>query len=171
MTLDNISFRQLPTGTPAEHEPLSLLSLSADRIKQFPSRNDSRESDNQTADPLQAARDGAFFCGAPSDNPHAATDQRIRDTFGADVFDHLRDWNWLIANQQRLRDGLRHATDGDAWDMARRMRDLSTVDGRPLIYLFRHDGPTHGSLVPKRHDLMLRRGGILSDDHLGQFYR
>ncbi len=95
-------------------------------------------------------------------------DQKIKDKFGAEVFDHLKDWDWLIANRKKLEDGFKKIDGQDAkWDMAWRMRDLSVVDGKPLIYLSKVDSATKGTLIPKRYDINLRRGSFRSDDYIG----
>lgn len=97
-------------------------------------------------------------------------DRKIKDSFGADVFVHLKDQDWLIENRQKLEVGFLKANDKDAWDMAKRMQELSIVDGNPLIYTSKVESPTHGNLIPKRHDVYLRRGMFRSDDYIGQFY-
>jgi hypothetical protein len=140
---------------------------------------------NDLSQPLPAARIGEkgdiVFCATPvkdspqgketKETPEQRLDQKIKDSFGADVFEHLKDWDWLVANRKKLEDGFNKITDpNEKWDMAKRMRDLSVVDGKPLVFLKKLDGPTHGSLVPKRHDIMLRRGRFHSDDYLGQVY-
>ncbi len=99
-------------------------------------------------------------------------DQKIKDAFGADVFDHLKDWDWLIQNKKMLQDGFKKVDGQDAkWELATRMKELSTVDGKPLIYLEKQDGPTRGNLIPKRYDIMLRRGRFHSDDYIGHLSR
>jgi hypothetical protein len=105
------------------------------------------------------------------ETPEQRTDQKIKDSFGADVLEHLTDRSWLVDNRKKLEDGFKKASNQDAWDMAWRMRDLSMVDGKPLIYLSKSDGPTRGTLIPKRYDIYLRRGSLRSDDHIGQFQR
>jgi len=99
-------------------------------------------------------------------------DQKIKDAFGADVFDHLKDWDWLIQNKKMLQAGFKKIDGQDArWELAMRMKELSTVDGKPLIYLEKQDGPTRGNLIPKRYDIMLRRGRFHSDDYIGHLSR
>jgi hypothetical protein len=115
-------------------------------------------------------KDAAPTKDAPAETPEQRLDQKIKDKFGSDVFDHLKDWDWLIANREKLEEGFKKLNDQEKWDVTRRMRDLSTVDGKPLIYTERLDGPTRGSLIPKRHDIYLRRGSFRSDNYLGQFY-
>jgi hypothetical protein len=107
-----------------------------------------------------------------SDTRNRRLDDLIQKTFGEDVLKHLNDWDWLIANEKKLKDGFsKDMKDQDKWDMAWRMRELSKVDGEPLIYLKKLDGPTTGNLIPKRHDINLRRGRIhFSDDYIGQVY-
>ena len=115
-----------------------------------------------------------LFCSNPvkdsKDTREQSMDQKIKDRFGADVFDHLKDWDWLIANRKKLEEGFKKANNQDSWDMAWRMRDLSMVDGKSLIYLSKQDGPTRGDLIPKRHDIYLRRGSFRSDNYIGQLY-
>ncbi|MBS1956784.1 MAG: hypothetical protein JST89_21525 [Cyanobacteria bacterium SZAS-4] len=103
------------------------------------------------------------------ETPEQRTDQKIKDTFGSEVFDHLKDWDWLIKNKDKLKDGFKKAKGDDGWDMAVRISELSKVDGKSLIYLEKLDGPTRGSLIPKRHDIKLRRQ-VWSDDDLGIIY-
>ena len=114
------------------------------------------------------------FCSAAAkdstETREQRLDQKVKDCFGADVFSHLKDWDWLIENRKKLEDGFKKANGPDAWDMAKRMKELSTVDGEPLIYLSKVDGPTRGDLIPKRYDIMLRRGRFRSDDYVGQVY-
>jgi hypothetical protein len=107
---------------------------------------------------------------ASTETPEQSLDQKIKDRFGAEVFDHLKDWDWLIENRKKLEDGFKKADNEDAWAMAQRMKQLSMVDGKPLIYLSKHDGPTHGSWIPKRYDIYLRRGTFRSDNYIGQLY-
>jgi hypothetical protein len=97
-------------------------------------------------------------------------DQKIKDSFGGDVFDHLKDWDWLIENRKKLEDGFKKISGQDAWDMAWRMKELSMVDGKSLIYLSKVDGPTRGNLIPKRYDIYLRRGSLRSDDYIGHLH-
>lgn len=107
----------------------------------------------------------------PADKPETreqAMDRKVKDHFGADVFNHLKDWDWLIENRKKLEDGFKKANNQEAWDMAWRMRELSMLDGKPLIYLSKQDGPTRGNLIPKRYDIYLRRGSLRSDDYIGQ---
>lgn len=120
------------------------------------------------------------YCSAPIDKPvdkpmdkpadkpetrEQAMDRKVKDHFGADVFDHLKDWDWLIENRKKLEDGFKKANNQEAWDMAWRMRELSMLDGKPLIYLSKQDGSTRGNLIPKRYDIYLRRGSLRSDDY------
>ncbi len=105
------------------------------------------------------------------ESPEQRADQKIKDRFGADVFEHLKDWDWLIENRKKLEDGFKKANAKDAWDMAWRMRELSMVDGKPLIYLSKEDGPTRGNLIPKAYDIYLRRGWPWNDDSIGRLHR
>ncbi len=99
-------------------------------------------------------------------------DQKIKDNFGADVFEHLKDWDWLIANRKKLEEGFKKIENQDTkWDMAWRMKELSTVDGKALIYLSKVDSASKGSLIPKRYDINLRRGSFRSDDYIGHLTR
>ncbi|CAN5560089.1 hypothetical protein BH10CYA1_BH10CYA1_25980 [soil metagenome] len=113
-----------------------------------------------------------LFCSTPmkdsKDTPEQRVEQKIKDSFGADVFDHLKDWDWLIENRKKLEDGFKKADNQTAWDMAQRMRDLSKVDGKSLIYLSKLDGPTRGNLIPKTYEIYLRRGSFRSDDYIGR---
>jgi hypothetical protein len=54
--------------------------------------------------------------------------------------------------------------------MAQRMRELSKVDGKSLIYISKSEGQTSGSLLQKRYDIYLRRGSLRSDNYLGHVY-
>ncbi len=121
-----------------------------------------------------------LFCGTPvkdakepvkesKETPEQRTDQKIKDTFGADVFEHLKDWDWLIANRKKLEDGFKKAKNDDGWDMAWRMHELSKVGDKSVIYLSKEDGPTKGNLIPKRHNIYLRRE-VWSDNELGHVY-
>ena len=99
-------------------------------------------------------------------------DLKLKDVFGADVFDHLKDWDWLIQNKKILQAGFKKVDGQDTkWELAMRMKELSTVEGKPLIYLEKQDGPTRGNLIPKRYDIMLRRGRFHSDDYIGHVSR
>jgi hypothetical protein len=131
------------------------------------------------AEPVNADHNSKLFeCGysekppakESTETPEQRVDQKIKDSFGADVLDHLKDWDWLIDNRKKLEDGFKKATGQDAWDMAQRMKELSKVDGRSLIYLSKVDGPTHGTLIPKRYDVYLRRGSFRSDNEIGHVY-
>jgi len=96
-----------------------------------------------------------------------ATNKLIKDCFGADVFNHLNDRDWLVDHQKELKDGFRRAHDrgeDKLWAIAWRMREHSKVGGEPLIYLKKlDDGPTRGNLIAKRHDIYLRRSSLRQD--------
>lgn len=119
-----------------------------------------------------------FFCSEPvkeaKDNKPKETyeqqlDKRIEKAFGADVLANIKDWNWLIKNQDKLKDGFKDLKDDDAWEMARRLRTLSTVEGKPpIIFITKADSKSAGNLIPKTHYVWLRRE-FWSDDKLGQF--
>ncbi len=115
-----------------------------------------------------------LFCSQPlkdaPETPEQRTDRKIKDTFGAEVFDHLKDSEWLIDNRKKLEAGFSKLNKQDAWDMAKRMTDLSIVDGKPLIYFSKTEGQAAGNLREKRYDVYLRRGRFRSDDCIGQFY-
>ena len=127
-----------------------------------------------TVPTAQIGEKGVFFCCAPvkdaKETPEQRMDQKIKDCFGADVFDHLKDWDWLIENRKKLEDGIKKVDKQDAGEMLSRLEKLSTVDGQSLIYQSLVDGPTRGTLIPKRHDIYLRRGRFHSDDKIGQLY-
>lgn len=125
------------------------------------------EKDKQSSQQDNAAKRAK----EPTETPEQRIDQKIKDRFGKEVYDHLKDWDWLIENRKKLEDGFKKASNQDAWDMAWRMNELSSVDGKPLIYLSKVEGPTKGNLIPKRHDIYLRRGSLRSDDYIGQLYR
>jgi hypothetical protein len=141
--------------------------------------NQSGDLTNGVVPSARIGENEVSFCSAPvkdstsakdsTATPEQRMDQKIKDSFGADVFDHLKDWDWLIANRKKLEDGFKKVDGQDAWDLAWRIRDLSVVDGKPLIYLSKVDGPTRGDLIPKRHDIKLRRE-FWSDNYIGQVY-
>jgi hypothetical protein len=112
-----------------------------------------------------------LFCKAPvkdeTETREQRLDKKIKDSFGTDVFDHLKDSDWLIDNRKKLEDGFKKLKGDDAWDLAWRMKELSVVDGKSLIYLSKVDSHTSGSLIPKRYDILLRRGRFRSDDYIG----
>lgn len=132
---------------------------------------------NETRDSLRLDLDWPpkleFFCkgDAPGETPEQRTDQKIKDTFGADVIEHLKDADWLIDNRKKLEDGFKKAKGQDAYDMACRMRDLSVVDGKSLIYLSKVESRSSGNLIPKRFDVYLRRGSLRSDNYVGHVYK
>lgn len=104
------------------------------------------------------------------ETPEQRIDQKIKDQFGAEALDHLKDHDWLIDNRKKLEDGFKKADNKDVWDMALRMRELSMVDGKPLIYMSKVEGKTAGTLIPKRYDIYLRRGSLRSDNYIGHAY-
>lgn len=113
----------------------------------------------------------ALLCRADvKETPEQRADNKIKDKFGTDVFEHLNDWDWLIDNKAKLEAGFRKLNGKDAWEVASRMSDLSVVSGKPLIYLEKLDGPTRGNLIEKRYDVKLLRGRFRSDDYISHVY-
>ena len=118
---------------------------------------------------------GMFLCFEPlKDAPETREqrlDKKIKEVFGADVFDHLKDHDWLINNRKKLEDGFMKLKEADGYDVAWRMRDLSVVDKEPLLYLSKLDSKTAGDIIKKRYDVYLRRGSLRADNYVGQVYR
>ncbi len=171
MTFDNVYSKQHSSTSIEQQSTLSLVSLSEDKIQQLTNRG-IHDSAKGPADPLQAARDGTFFCAAPGDKPEAIKDQKIKDTFGTDVFDNLKNPGWLRDNMKKLEDGFDKLSGQEKWDIAWRMRELSKVDGKSSIYLSKTEGQTVGNLLQKRYDIYLRSGPlhIGGDYQIGQVY-
>ena len=148
-------------------------SLALSKLDDVRLLNNSSELSSRLAPSARIDEHGdLFFCATPlkdsKETPEQRVEQKIKDSFGADVFDHLKDWDWLIENRKKLEDGFKKADNQTAWDMAQRMRDLSKVDGQSLIYLSKLDGPTRGNLIPKTYEIYLRRGSFRSDDYIGR---
>jgi len=165
MTFDNIYSKQHSSASIEQQPALSLLSLSEDKIRQITNRGN-QDSTNGPTDPPQVARDGRFFCAAPGDNPEAKKDQKIKDTFGTDVFDNLKNPGWLRDNMKKLEDGFDKLSGQEKWDIAWRMNELSKVGGKPSIYLSKTEGQPAGNLREKRYDIYLRSGPL----HIGGDY-
>ncbi|HEY9719026.1 MAG TPA: hypothetical protein V6C69_16245 [Trichormus sp.] len=181
MTFENVISKP-HSNTAIEHDvPLPLVSLSDGDICQLLNKNKPGANNDAAANgdlkpgTIPGAgiseRGDLHFCTAPvKETPEQKLDQKIKDTFGADVYQNLNNWDWLIAHKDKLKEGFgKKMSDQDKWDMAKRMSELSKVDGKPVIYLERLDGPTRGSIIPKRHDIKLRRE-VWSDDYLGHAY-
>lgn len=119
-----------------------------------------------------ASKDSAAKDTTPvKDSAEKSADQKIKDAFGSDVFDHLNDWDWLIENRKKLTAGFKKIDGQDAkWEAALRMQELSKVDGKPLIYLNKVDSNSRGNLIPKRYDIMLLRGRFRSDDYIDHLH-
>ncbi len=163
---------QLESTAPIKDQNMQLGSLTSCKLTDLRVLNNSSSATPDLLPKLNITehRD-VMYCSTPKDSGETKeqqTDKKIKEQFGSDVLEHLKDWDWLIKNRKTLQDGFKKASNDDAWEMAWRMRELSKVDGKPLIYLSKQDGPTRGTLIPKRHDIYLRRGGILSDDYIGQ---
>lgn len=171
---------------PEQYKGQSSLSLSGASLDDIRTVNQTNqlESGSVSVPNLHIGKhhDGLQYCSAgdsprerestrPQETREQALDRQIKECFGNAVFDHLKDWDWLVSHRQELRDGFRRAQDlgqDRLWDIARRMREQSTVEGRPLIFMRRLDGEgSRGSLIHKRYDILLRRGGIYSPDLLG----
>lgn len=155
------------------HEDSQSTSFASSKLDDVRRLNSSTDLSPGLAPSARIGEHGEIlFCAAPmkdsKDTPEQRVEQKIKDSFGADVFDHLKDWDWLIENRKKLEDGFKKADNDTAWDMAKRMRDLSTVDGKSLIYLSKLDGPTRGNLIPKTYEIYLRRGRFHSDDYIGR---
>lgn len=105
-----------------------------------------------------------------TETPEQKLDNKIKERFGADVFDHLKDRKWLAENREKLEAGFQAAPKLECWNMAERMRDLSKVDGKSLIFISRTEGQSRGNLLEKRYDIYLRGGTWSSDAKIGQVY-
>lgn len=164
-----------PSPLVQESPPFNLATVKLDELRNTGDKN----SSNFQIPNLNISEQGLQYCAAKdangdktparSETREEKADKAIKDCFGAEVFDHLKDWDWLIAHRKELRDGFKKAQgkgQDELWEIARRMKELSTVDGKPLIYLKKEDGPSRGNLIPKRYDIMLRRS-VYSDDSLG----
>ena len=128
---------------------------------------------------LSGAESNLQYCAAKDDNPRTKEaaetkeqkqDKAIKECFGSEVFDHLKDWDWLIDHRKELEAGFKKAGElgqDKLWDIARRMSELSRVDDKSLIYLSKQDSSSHGNLIPKRYDVYLRRGSLRSDNLIG----
>ncbi len=173
---------EIESYTPNESQLVLLTgSLSSSSLGDIRSLNQSTELKRGAVPNAFIGEQGELlFCSTPvkdskepvkesKETPEQRTDQKIKDTFGADVFKHLKDWDWLIANRKKLEDGFSKAKNDDGWDMAWRMHELSKVGEKSLIYLSKEDGETRGSLIPKRHNIYLRRE-FWSDNELGHVY-
>lgn len=175
---------EIESITPVENLALQTSSFSSPSLGEIRLLNKSAEVKPLALPVARVGEQGELlFCSTPmkdgkepvkeskesKETPEQRTDQKIKDTFGPDVFDHLKDWDWLIKNKDKLKDGFKKAKGDDGWDMAVRISELSKVDGKSLIYLEKQDGPTRGNLIPKRHDIKLRRE-FWSDDDLGIVY-
>jgi hypothetical protein len=104
------------------------------------------------------------------ETPEQRLDNKIKEHFGDDVLEHMKQWNWLIDNRDKLEAGFKKISGQEAWDVARRMNELSKVDGKSLIYLSKTEGQTSGTLLQKRYDIYLRRGSLRSDNQIGHVY-
>jgi hypothetical protein len=169
------SENKLDSLTPRESQEDALHSwLSSSSLRDMQRLNNSGDLTSGQFPNTRIYEKGESFCAAPVKDPPETHEQRldnkIKSAFGADVFDKLKDWDWLVDNQDKLKEGFKKANSRDAWDMARRMNELSVVDGKALIYMKKVDSATSGSLIPKRYDIFLRRGRLRSDDEIGHLH-
>lgn len=71
---------------------------------------------------------GKYLCFTPQkDAPETREerlDKKIKSTFGEEVFDHLKDWNWLIKNRKMLEDGFKKLEGDDRENVAKRLQEL-----------------------------------------------
>ncbi|HEY9677732.1 MAG TPA: hypothetical protein V6C76_06970 [Drouetiella sp.] len=148
-------------------EPVSLASFALNDFRNLKLAENSLRA--PIPDGKVSERGELLFCSTPvKDSGDQRTDKKIEEAFGKDVMEHLNDWDWLIENKKKLEDGFKKAGKDDIWDLAWRMRELSKVDGQPLIYLSKQESGSAGNLIPKRYDIYLRRGRFRSDDKVGQ---
>jgi hypothetical protein len=108
-----------------------------------------------------SAKDGGTKGDAPSkpESREEQLDNKLKECFGPEVFDHLKDKDWLNSHEKELKEGFKKLMgmeDHKAWELANRIQELSKVNGDPLIFLKKQPSDTAGSLIPKRYDIFLK---------------